>query len=63
MLSLVKEIMNMKKLNFTLAILVAAVMAGNAQSTIPVGYVTTTLAAGSDTIVAPQVFRPSELTG
>jgi uncharacterized protein (TIGR02597 family) len=63
MLSLVKEIMNMKKLNVALAILVAAVMAGNAQSTIPVGYVTTALAAGSDTIIAPQVFRPSELTG
>ena len=55
--------MNMKKLNVTLAILVAAVMAGNAQSTVPVGYVTTTLAAGADTIIAPQVFRPSELTG
>jgi len=63
MLSLVKEIINMKKLNVVLAILVAAVMAGNAQSTIPVGYVTTTLAAGSDTIIAPQVFRPSEFTG
>jgi len=40
-LSLVKEIMNMKKLNVTLAILVAAVMAGNAQSTVTseiVGY-------------------------
>jgi len=33
-LSLVKEIMNMKKLNVALAILVAAVMAGNAQSTV-----------------------------
>ena len=42
-LSLVKEIMNMKKLNVTLAILVAAVMAGNAQTNTvtsePVGYV------------------------
>jgi hypothetical protein len=32
MLSLVKEIMNMKKLNVALAILVTAVMAGNAQT-------------------------------
>jgi uncharacterized protein (TIGR02597 family) len=34
--SLVKEIMNMKKLNVTLAILVAAVMAGNAQTPDPI---------------------------
>jgi hypothetical protein len=42
MLSLVKEIINMKKLNVALAILVAAVMAGNAQTSVnsePVGYV------------------------
>jgi uncharacterized protein (TIGR02597 family) len=48
-LFLVKEIMNMKKLNVTLAILVAAVMAGNAQTSVnseAVGYVTTTIAAG-----------------
>lgn len=46
-LSLVKEIMNMKKLNVTLAILVAAVMAGNAQTTVNsdiVGYQTSTIA-------------------
>jgi hypothetical protein len=46
-LSLVKEIMNMKKLNVTLAILVAAVMAGNAQTTVTsetVGYQTSTIA-------------------
>jgi len=50
MLSLVKEIMNMKKLNVALAILVTAVMAGNAQTNSvnseTVGYVTTTIAAG-----------------
>jgi hypothetical protein len=43
----VKEIMNMKKLNVTLAILVAAVMAGNAQTTVTsetVGYQTSTIA-------------------
>jgi hypothetical protein len=47
----VKEIMNMKKLNVTLAILVAAVMAGNAQtvSTEPVGYVTVKIIAGTGT--------------
>jgi hypothetical protein len=48
-LSLVKEIINMKKLNVTLAILVAAVMAGNAQvSSEPVGYVNLTI-TGSGT--------------
>jgi uncharacterized protein (TIGR02597 family) len=58
--------MNMKKLNVTLAILVAAVMAGNAQSTVTsdvVGYVKQTFAAGSDTIFAPQLLRPVEFTG
>jgi len=61
----VKEIMNMKKLNVTLAILVAAVMAGNAQTVTSdiVGYVQQTLAAGSDTIFAPQVQRPVEYKG
>lgn len=47
MLSLVKEIMNMKKLNVALAILVTAVMAGNAQTTVTsdiVGYQTSTIA-------------------
>lgn len=50
-MSLVKEIMNMKKLNVTLAILVAAVMAGNAQtvSSEPVGYVTVKIIAGTGT--------------
>ena len=51
-MSLVKEIMNMKKLNVTLAILVAAVMAGNAQTTVssePVGYVNVKIAAGTGT--------------
>ena len=43
--------MNMKKLNVTLAILVAAVMAGNAQvSTEPVGYVTVKITAGTGTV-------------
>jgi len=58
--------MNMKKLNVTLAILVAAVMAGNAQSTVTsdvVGYVNQTFAAGSDTIVVPQLLRPVEFAG
>jgi hypothetical protein len=39
----------MKKLNVALAILVAAVMAGNAQSTVPVGYVNVKIAAGTGT--------------
>jgi hypothetical protein len=45
-LSLVKEIMNMKKLNVALAIFVAAVMAGNAQTVTSdiVGYQTSTIA-------------------
>jgi uncharacterized protein (TIGR02597 family) len=62
----VKEIMNMKKLNVTLAILVAAVMAGNAQTTVNsdvVGYVKQTFAAGSDTIFVPQLLRPVEFSG
>jgi len=45
-----KEIMNMKKLNVALAILVTAVMAGNAQTTVTsdiVGYQTTALPANS----------------
>jgi len=46
----VKEIMNMKKLNVTLAILVTAVMAGNAQvSSEPVGYVNVKIIAGTGT--------------
>jgi uncharacterized protein (TIGR02597 family) len=65
MLSLVKEIMNMKKLNVALAIFVTAVMAGNAQTVTSdiVGYVGQSLAAGSDTIITPQVLRPTEYTG
>jgi len=50
----VKEIMNMKKLNVTLAILVAAVMAGNAQTNTvnsePVGYVTVKITAGTGSV-------------
>jgi uncharacterized protein (TIGR02597 family) len=56
----------MKKLNLALAILVTAVMAGNAQTTVNsdvVGYVSQTLTAGSDTIIAPQLLRPSEFSG
>jgi hypothetical protein len=51
MLSLVKEIMNMKKLNVALAILVTAVMAGNAQTvnSEPVGYVNVKISAGTGT--------------
>jgi uncharacterized protein (TIGR02597 family) len=58
--------MNMKKLNVALAILGAAVMAGNAQTTVTsdvVGYVNQTFAAGSDTIVVPQLLRPVEFVG
>ena len=58
--------MNMKKLNVALAILGAAVMAANSQTTVTsdiVGYVQQTLAAGSDTIFAPQVQRPVEYKG
>jgi len=55
----------MKKTNFSLAILALAAMSVNAQpvSTDPVGYVKQTLAAGSDTIIAPQLQRPVEHTG
>ena len=55
-LSLVKEIMNMKKLNVTLAILVAAVMAGNAQTTVNsdiVGYHTKTISPGLNSVGLP----------
>jgi hypothetical protein len=47
----VKEILNMKTLTAALAILVAAVMAGNAQpvSSEPVGYVTVKIIAGTGT--------------
>ena len=56
----------MKKLNLSLAILALAAMSVNAQTTVNsdiVGYVKQTLAAGSDTIIAPQVQRPVEFTG
>ena len=57
-----KEIMNMKKLNVTLAILVAAVMAGNAQvSTVPVGYVTHKVKARSDQRLGVPMQRASTL--
>jgi hypothetical protein len=60
-MSLVKEIMNMKKLNVTLAILVAAVMAGNAQTTVTsdvVGYQTIAAANGYTTLGFPLVNSP-----
>ena len=63
-LSLVKEIMNMKKLNVTLAILVAAVMAGNAQSTVTsgiVGYQTSTI-PGKTTGASFFAFVPNNLS-
>jgi len=44
--------MNMKKLNVALAILVTAVMAGNAQTSVssePVGYVNVKITAGTGT--------------
>ena len=56
----------MKKLNFFLATLAFAAISVNAQTTVNsdiVGYVKQTLAAGSDTIFAPQVQRPVEYTG
>ena len=57
--------MNMKKLNVTLAILVAAVMAGNAEPVYSdvVGYVKQTFPAGSDTFFVPQLLRPVEFSG
>jgi len=62
-LSLVKEIMNMKKLNVTLAILVAAVMAGNAQTTVTsqiVGYQNIPI-KGSNGGAAAFTFVPAQL--
>jgi len=63
-LSEVKEIMNMKKLNITLAILVAAVMAGNAQTTVTsdiVGYTKSSFPAGATAFgvgfVKPTIFQ------
>ncbi|MCX6947537.1 MAG: hypothetical protein NTU87_06725 [Verrucomicrobia bacterium] len=59
-LSLVKEIMNMKKLNVALAILVAAVMAGNAQTVTSevVGYQTIAAAKGYTPLGFPLVNSP-----
>jgi uncharacterized protein (TIGR02597 family) len=55
---------NMKKLNFALTLLVAAVMAGNAQvSTVPVGYVTYVVKARSDQRIGLPMQRPSVFTG
>ena len=52
----------MKKLNVTLAILVAAMMAGNAQvSTVPVGYVTHVVKAKSDQRIGLPMERASTL--
>jgi len=70
-MSLVKEIMNMKKLNVTLAILVAAVMAGNAQTTVNsdiVGYTTINVraktgAANALSFVSLNVHRPAVFKG
>ena len=65
MLSLVKGTMNMKKLNVTLAILVAAVMAGNAQTTATsdiVGY--SKIAAASGTVpIVPGFVKSPKFTG
>jgi len=58
--------MKMKKLNVSLAILVTAVMAGNAQTTVSsdvVGYVKQSFPAGSDTFFVPQLLRPVEFAG
>ncbi len=56
----------MKKLNLSLAILALAAMSVNAQTSVNspiVGYVKQPLAAGSDTIIAPQLQREVEFTG
>ena len=60
-LSLVKEIMNMKKLKVALAILVAAVMAGNAQTTVNsdiVGYSKISAPSGTVALVPGFVKSP-----
>jgi hypothetical protein len=60
-LSLVKEIMNMKKLNLAFAILVTAVMAGNAATSPVVGYQVQNFSAGNTvhtvTFVKPDLFQ------
>ena len=75
MLSLVKEIINMKKLNVALAIFVAAVMAGNAQTPVTVtsdivGYTSTQIkgtgstgSAESFTIVPVQLQKAAAFVG
>jgi len=65
MLSLVKEIINMKKLNVALAILVTAVMAGNAQTTVTsdiVGYQTTSVPVGLSALGFP-LLNPNLVSG
>jgi hypothetical protein len=64
MLSLVKEIINMKKLNLALAILVTAVMAGNAQNTVTsgiVGFESVDLPANSVKAVGINLLNPDLL--
>jgi len=64
-LSLVKEIMNMKKLNVALAILVTAVMAGNAQTTVTsdvVGYSKISAPSGT-VIIVPTFVKPNLYAG
>jgi len=64
-LSLVKEIMNMKKLNVTLAILVAAVMAGNSQTSVTsdvVGYSRVSVPSGTRAVV-PGFVKSAVFTG
>jgi hypothetical protein len=64
-MSLVKEIMNMKKLNVTLAILVAAVMAGNAQTSVTseiVGYQVQSFSAGN-TVHTVTFVKPDKFNG
>jgi len=60
-----KGVKKLKKLIRAFAILVAAVMTGNAQTVNSevVGYVKQTLPAGSDTFFVPQLLRPVEFTG
>jgi len=63
-MSEVKEIMNMKKLNVTLAILVAAVMAGNAQTVTSgvVGYQVQSFSAGN-TVHTVTFVKPDKFNG
>jgi len=63
-MSLVKEIMNMKKLNVALAILVTAVMAGNAQTVTSgvVGYQVQSFSAGN-TVHTVTFVKPDKFNG